>query len=90
MHIINSSLIDMELADTDRLKCYGVPCTRSPTSWGTPAWPTWSPSAHFVQATGIISLDAVIGSLENVISVRYHKLIPANTEAIKAGAKHVS
>ncbi|MBU4191882.1 MAG: 2-oxoacid:acceptor oxidoreductase family protein, partial [Proteobacteria bacterium] len=26
VHIINSSLIDMELADTKRLKCLAVPC----------------------------------------------------------------
>jgi 2-oxoglutarate ferredoxin oxidoreductase subunit gamma len=90
VHIINSSLIDMELADTDRLKCFAVPCNEIADELGNTRMANMVAIGAFVQATGIISLDAVIGSLENVISSRYHKLIPANTEAIKAGAKHVA
>jgi 2-oxoglutarate ferredoxin oxidoreductase subunit gamma len=90
VHIINSSLIDMELADTDRLKCYAVPCNEIADELGNTRMANMVAIGAFVQATGIISLDAVIGSLENVTSPRYHKLIPANTEAIKAGAKQVA
>ena len=90
VHIINSSLIDMELADTDRLKCFAVPCNEIADELGNTRMANMVAIGAFVQATGIISLDAVISSLENVISPRYHKLIPANTKAIEAGAKHVS
>ena len=90
VHIINSSLIDMELADQDRLKCFAVPCNEIADELGNTRMANMVAIGAFVQATGIISLDAVIGSLENVISPRYHKLIPANTKAIQAGAKHVS
>ncbi|QJB56000.1 2-oxoacid:acceptor oxidoreductase family protein [Pseudodesulfovibrio sp. zrk46] len=89
IHIINSSLIDMELADQDRLKCYAVPCNDIADELGNTRMANMVAIGAFVQASGIIPLDAVINSLENVISPRYHKLIPANTEAIKAGANCV-
>ncbi|WFS62588.1 2-oxoacid:acceptor oxidoreductase family protein [Pseudodesulfovibrio thermohalotolerans] len=90
IHIINSSLIDMELADTERLKCYDVPCNEIADELGNTRMANMVAIGAFVQASGIIPLDAVIGSLENVISPRYHKLIPANAKAIEAGAKHVA
>jgi 2-oxoglutarate ferredoxin oxidoreductase subunit gamma len=90
VHIINSSLIDMELADTERLKCFGVPCNEIADELGNARMVNMVAIGAYVQATGIIALDAVIASLEDVISPAYHKLIPANTKAIQAGAKHVS
>ena len=90
IHIINSSLIDMDLADTKRLRCYDVPCNEIADELGNTRMANMVAIGAFVQASGIIPLDAVIGSLENVISARYHKLIPANTKAIEAGAKHVA
>jgi len=90
VHIVNSSLIDMELADKDRLKCYAVPCNEIADKLGNTRMANMVAIGAYVQATGIISIDAVIGSLENVISPAYHKLIPANAEAIKAGAEHVA
>jgi len=90
IHIVNSSLIDMELADQDRLKCYAVPCNEIADELGNTRMANMVAIGAFVEATKIISQEAVIGALENVISARYHKLIPANTEAIKAGAKAIS
>ena len=89
VHIINSSLIDMELADTKRLQCHAVPCNEIADKLGNTRMANMVAIGAFVQATKIIPLDAVIASLENVISARYHKLIPANTEAIKAGAETI-
>ncbi|MFH1913143.1 MAG: 2-oxoacid:acceptor oxidoreductase family protein [Pseudomonadota bacterium] len=89
IHIINSSLIDMELADTERLTCVAVPCNEIADQLGNTRMANMVAIGAFVQATGIIPLQAVIDSLENVISPHYHKLIPANTKAIQAGAAHV-
>ena len=89
VHIINSSLIDMELADTKRLQCHAVPCNEIADKLGNTRMANMVAIGAFVQATKIIPLDAVIASLENVISARYHKLIPANTDAIKAGAETI-
>jgi len=89
IHIINSSLVDMELADQDRLKCYAVPCNEIADELGNTRMANMVAIGAFVQASGIIPIEALINSLENVISPRYHKLIPANTKAIEAGAKVV-
>jgi len=89
VHIINTSLIDIEMADTDRLKCFGVPLNDIADELGNARMVNMVAIGAYVQATGIITLDAVIASLENVISPAYHKLIPANTKAIQAGADAV-
>ncbi len=90
IHIINSSLVDMELADTKRLRCFAVPCNEIADKLGNTRMANMVALGAFVQVSGIIPITAVINSLENVISPRYHKLIPANTEAIKAGAATVA
>jgi 2-oxoglutarate ferredoxin oxidoreductase subunit gamma len=90
IHIINSSLVDMELADTTRLQCHAVPCNEIADKLGNTRMANMVAIGAYVQATGIIPLQAVIDSLENVISPHYHKLIPANTKAIQAGAEHVA
>jgi len=90
IHIINASLIDMKLADTDRLTCYAVPCNKIADKLGNTRMANMVAIGAFAQATGIISLDTLISALENVISPRYHELIPANTEAIKAGAAQIA
>ena len=90
VHIINSSLIDMALADKDRIKCYDVPCNDIADKLGNTRMANMVAIGAYVQATDIISIQAVVGALENVISPHYHKLIPANTKAIEAGAAHVA
>lgn len=88
--IINSSLVDMELADKDRLKCFDVPLNDIADKLGNARMVNMIAIGAYVQATQIVPLEALISSLEDVISPRYHKLLPANTEAIKAGAEAVS
>jgi len=90
VHIINSSLIDMELADQDRLDCHAVPCNEIADQLGNTRMANMVAIGAYVAATRILPVQAVIDSLKNVISERYHKLIPANTEAILAGAKVIS
>lgn len=90
VHIVNSSLIDKELADTERLKCHYVPMNEIADEIGNARLVNMVAIGAYVQATQIVPLESVINSLENVISPRHHKLIPLNTEAIKAGAACIS
>lgn len=90
VEIINSSLIDMDLADTKRLRCFDVPCNDIADKLGNSRMANMVAIGAYAQITGIVTVDALVSALENVISPRYHKLIPANTEAIKAGAAHVA
>jgi 2-oxoglutarate ferredoxin oxidoreductase subunit gamma len=87
LNIINSSLIDMELADKDRVNCHAIPCNDVADKLGNTRMANMVALGAYVQATGIIPLQAVIDSLPNVISAHYHKLIPANTQALQAGAE---
>lgn len=88
--IINTSLIDADLADKDRLKCFDVPMNDIADKLGNARLVNMVAIGAYVQATQIVSVQAVIDSLENVISPRYHKMLPANAEAINAGAAAVS
>jgi 2-oxoglutarate ferredoxin oxidoreductase subunit gamma len=85
--IINSSLVDMELADIDRLKVYGVPANDIADRIGNTRMANMVALGAYVRATGIVGLEAVQKSLEKVISAHYSHLIPKNAEALAAGAE---
>ncbi len=87
LNIINSSLIDMDLADANRVKCIAVPCNEIADKLGNTRMANMVALGAYIQATGIMELQPVIDSLKDVLSERYHKLIPANTEALNAGAE---
>jgi 2-oxoglutarate ferredoxin oxidoreductase subunit gamma len=86
VQIINSSLIDKELAETDRIKSYFVPCNEIADEIGNTRMANMVAIGAYLKATGILEPQAAINALENVISPRYAKLIPANAKAIEAGA----
>ena len=44
----------------------------------------------YVQATGIVPLEAVKESLKSVISAHYSHLIPKNADALQAGFDHAA
>lgn len=87
INIINSSLVDMELADTKRLKCYAVPANDIADKLGNTRLANMVALGAYIEATGIIPLQAVEESLPSVISAHYHHLIPKNVEALRAGAE---
>jgi 2-oxoglutarate ferredoxin oxidoreductase subunit gamma len=40
----------------------------------------------FVQKSGVVALEAVFAALEDAINPKYHKMIPANRQALETGA----
>ena len=90
VQIINSSLIDKELAEKDRIKSYFVPCNEIADEIGNARMANMVAIGAYLQATGILTPQAAIDALSNVISPHYAKLIPANAKAIEAGAKSVA
>ena len=89
IQIVNSSLIDAELVDNERIKSYMVPCNDIADKLGNARLANMVALGAFIKATGIMDMQAVIDSLENVISAHYHHLIPKNAEALKAGAEAI-
>jgi 2-oxoglutarate ferredoxin oxidoreductase subunit gamma len=43
-----------------------------------------------VAASGVLSVKQVVAALPDALDPRYHKMIPANTEALEAGARFIS
>ncbi len=90
LQIINSSLVDMELAEKDRVKSVAVPANDIADKLGNTRMANMVALGAYIQATGVMPLQTVIDSLENVISAHYSHLIPKNADALKAGAEHVA
>ncbi|WP_425266020.1 2-oxoacid:acceptor oxidoreductase family protein [Desulfohalovibrio reitneri] len=88
--VINSSLVDMELADSQRIKALGVPANEIADTIGNTRMANMVALGAYVEATGVLPLDSVVDSLEHVISAHYSHLIPKNAEALKAGAEHAA
>lgn len=88
--IINSSLVDMDLAHRDRLKIFGVPANDIADKIGNTRMANMVALGAYARATGIISLETVQKSLDKVISAHYSHLIPKNAEALAAGAEAVT
>ena len=87
--IINSSLVDMELPDKQRLQTYSVPANEIADKIGNSRMANMVALGAYVQATGVIPLTRVQESLGSVISSHYQHLIPKNAEALQAGADYV-
>lgn len=87
--IVNSSLVDMELADKDRLKVFPVPANEIADKIGNTRMANMVALGAYAQATGILEINVVQKSLEHVISAHYSHLIPKNAQALSAGAEAV-
>jgi 2-oxoglutarate ferredoxin oxidoreductase subunit gamma len=87
--VINSSLVDMELADRARVQAVGVPANEIADSLGNTKMANMVAIGAYAQLTGVVSLDVLKASLKKVISPNYSKMIPANEQAIQAGADAV-
>ncbi|SKA83561.1 2-oxoacid:acceptor oxidoreductase family protein [Desulfobaculum bizertense] len=90
VQIVNSSLIDMELADSTRLRSIAVPCNDIADSIGSVRMANMVALGAFIQATQVLPLSVVQSALEHVISKRNAHLIPANAKALQAGADIVA
>lgn len=84
--VVNSSLVDMELADTERVRAVGVPANEIADSLGNTKMANMVAIGAYAQLAGVVPLDVLKASLKKVISPNYAKMIPANEKAIQAGA----
>lgn len=87
--IVNSSLVDMDLAENDRLNVFPVPANEIADKIGNTRMANMVALGAYAQATGILEIGVVQKSLEHVISAHYSHLIPKNAEALAAGAEVV-
>lgn len=83
--ILNSSLIEADLADSQRLRVFPIPANELADEIGNTRMANMVALGAYVQATGIIDLAQVQESLTSVISAHYSHLIPKNSQALQAG-----
>lgn len=89
VQILNTSLIDPSLAETDRIKTVAAPCNDIADKIGNIRLANMVAIGAYAQATGVLPVQALTDSLKKVISSHYAHLIPKNAEAIQAGADYV-
>jgi 2-oxoglutarate ferredoxin oxidoreductase subunit gamma len=88
--ILNTSLVDADLAETGRVRAFGVPCNDIADQLGNTRMANMVAAGAYAQATGVLEVEQIQACLEKVISPHYAHLIPKNSEAIAAGAAHVA
>lgn len=81
--IINSSLIDMKLAEKGRIRTVGVAANEIANGLGDVRMANMVILGAYVKATNVMPLDAVKSALRHVFPKE--KLIPANEGALRAG-----
>lgn len=87
--VINSSLVEMDLADKQRLRTVAVPANEIADGLGSTKMANMVALGAYVQLTGVVPLEIVKQGLKKVISPHYAKMIPANEKALQAGADSV-
>lgn len=88
--VVNTSLIDAGLMDTERVRCVPTPVNDIAERLGNPRLVNMVAIGAYVHATGAVALDTVKHALTKVVSSHNAHLIPANEAAIQAGADHAA
>lgn len=83
--LVNSSLIPHRSERSDIRKLY-IPATDLATDMGNARLANVICLGAFVQATGVVTVDAVKTALEHNLPARHRKLLHLNYEAIDKGA----
>ena len=87
--VINSSLVDCAGADQERARLLQVPVNEIADRLGNVKMANMVALGAYIGETGLLELGVVSAALENVIAPHYAHLIPANAEALQAGAEYV-
>lgn len=89
VQVLNTSLVDGSKAEA-RVRTVCVPANEIADGIGNTKMANMVALGAYVQATGIVPLEAVKESLKSVISAHYSHLIPKNADALQAGFDHAA
>ncbi|THB69439.1 MAG: 2-oxoacid:ferredoxin oxidoreductase subunit gamma [Desulfovibrio sp.] len=86
VQVLNSSQIDPDLAEKDRVKTVSVPADElSNEILGSARLANMAALGAYIQATQVMPLETVIKGLEKAVPAHYANMIPKNTQALQAG-----
>ena len=88
--VLNSSLIDSAADFGKDLRLVRVPADDIACELGNPKTANMVILGAYLEKSGLLSWKDAAETLQQVLSRRYHKLIPLNTEAMKLGAEFIS
>ncbi|WP_291319581.1 2-oxoacid:acceptor oxidoreductase family protein [Desulfonatronospira sp.] len=86
--VFNASQVEPGLADSS-LYTRGIKANDIANDLGNPRLANMVALGAYIEATGIVPLQAVKDSLPRVIPERYHNLLPQNAQALEAGVAGV-
>ncbi|XPV76337.1 MAG: 2-oxoacid:acceptor oxidoreductase family protein [Desulfovibrio sp.] len=89
VQIINTALVNYDTCEKERIITRRIDANGIADKLGNARMVNMVALGAFIEATKIVSAETVCDCLQYVISPRYHKLIPANTKAIMAGAEEL-
>lgn len=87
--IYNSSLIKLAPSIDSSIIVKAVPVDGLAVELGNPKSSNMVAIGAYLGIKGILSIEQTAASLADVLSERYHKTIPLNTEAIRRGCEFV-
>jgi 2-oxoglutarate ferredoxin oxidoreductase subunit gamma len=85
--IMNSSLIDNKPDIDKSINILAIPVDDIAIELGNQKSANMVALGAYLQRRGLFSVDAAAKSLPDVLSERYHKTIPLNTEALRRGVE---
>jgi 2-oxoglutarate ferredoxin oxidoreductase subunit gamma len=85
--IINSSLVDSTAYDRSDLEIIRIPMNRIAMDLGDARMVNMVAAGAYAARTGAVSLSSLEEALKSVLPERNHRFIPANMQAIQAGAE---
>jgi 2-oxoglutarate ferredoxin oxidoreductase subunit gamma len=85
--IVNSSLVDTASFPAGGRKIVSIPMNRIALDLGDARMVNMVAAGAYSACTGAVGLDSLAGALCEVLPERNHRFIPANIEALSAGAE---
>lgn len=85
IQVVNTSLIDFDLAEKSRIKSVGIAANEIADKLGNPKFLNMVALGAYIKGTGVLGIERVQEALHHVIPAHYSHLLPKNAEAIKAG-----
>ena len=85
--LLNSSLVDPKEVSRNDLDLLPVPANDLAQEMKNDRLANMIMIGAFVEKTRVVNLDTMISLLPRIFDERHHRLIPANTEAIRKGAE---
>ena len=85
--IVNSSLVDCATLDRDDIEIIPNPMNEIATELGDARMVNMVALGAYIELTGAVEVASLAGALKQALPERNHRFIPANLEAVAAGAR---